>query len=400
MALFYTTETPKADTALMLNAAKLQASAGQQLGAGLGAGAKGYLDSTQQALANKRAEEQLGFQRASAQREADKATQDKLLGEALAQAQQNRTVGGFRTDIVTQGNEAEVKQAEANLLKQQQMNTRRLAQQEEGSNKYSELFAKYSREKVEGAENIQGTQYQRNKNNDFIGADSVIGRLLGKPQPTEQKYTPEQAHTKALLESGLAGIRGTVTEQSVPELVKTVTKQTPITRDMTEKEQLEYGINQVMNHPTLGGEAKLKAKAALEKKYKEATFDQQLRVLTAQKEEAAADSVGKQILQDLGKPVPKGMSGKALERYATQAAKKKPKPDDSGSKLLTKAIQGVRTDAGIFNFNDEREDAQSAVKLAKDEQKSDKEIANAITVATDEDREFSLEKFKRALGLK
>lgn len=316
----------------------------------------------QQALANQRAEEQLGFQRAAAQREADKATQDKLLGEALVQAQQNKTVGDFRTDVVTQGNEAEVASAKLSRELAEKANQRVQNRLASASENYTDLFEKYSNQKDATSAGGSGG---------LLAMGQGIGGLLTRPNTTN-KYTPEQAHKLALRESGINAVTKAVDVPTVPELVKTVTKQTPITRDMTQKEWLNKSIDSIMNRKDLTGSTKLAAKKALEGESKSATFDQLFKVQKMQKEEQDAQSVGTQILKDLNKPAPKGMSGKSLERYAKQLEKEK-KVTDPWEKDYGKVSSTMRA-AGL----DDKDQIDTVYKLAKEAKITPAEVESII----------------------
>jgi len=315
----------------------------------------------------------------------NKAEQDKLLGDALVQANQDKTITGTEKRVTRQGNEAEVELAKNLRNRVIDKNTKRLQQQEEGSTKYAELFDKYSNQKVGAAPRVPGTQYTKNTDGSYIEADSVFGRWLGKKQPSEQMYTPEQAHTLALRESGLGGVRGTLEVPTVPKLVETVTKQVPVTRNMTQTEWLKKSVDSIMNRTDLTGSTKLAAKKALEKEVKGPTFDQLFKVKKMQKETQDDHRVGTNLAKTLNIQIPKGLTGTALldyvkgtKQYANRGdAFKTPKKYGAGPKTLQAYDSGLGT-------IDEKDQAKIA-KAAKDVKMSDADLASIITTFNTQD---------------
>lgn len=125
---------------------------------------------------------------------------------------------------------------------------------------------------------------------------------------------------------------------------------------------------------------------------------------TVDKKEAAKIAIEKETAEDLKKIIQRETGKPAVsstkEGLEKEVTRIKDKDMDSTS-AINKAILGVRTDEGWLKVNNERIDAQEAAKEAKvkNPKLSDSKIAEAITYATNESKDFNVGMFKDYLGL-
>ena len=242
-----------------------------------------YLDKQQKAeqlaIENARADELLGFKRATEASRLAKEEQDRLLGEALAEQMSDRSV----TETVKTPdkilNQKAIDLAKKSNAAIEEANKKRLDAQALASTDYSKIYESL----MSGDSNditkatatpvkewAPGTNYKRIVNPDGTEDTAYIGGFLGDAfsslkgvlDRTDKKktYTPEEAHKIAMEKSGLGMVKAADLETSaVPEaqIQRGGTKQ--VTRSKSKQEWTKNAYDNLLGRKDLTGSTKLQA---------------------------------------------------------------------------------------------------------------------------------------------